>query len=238
MHKTIQTRKGKYRYKFVPIYEGVKLIDKTIANENLKLLKQVCDRNGLTFLLYFGTLLGAVREHDFITHDEDIDLIMSKEQMPSFLDMLFQLREVGFELARFEYRGFLSIIRKGEYIDIYFYQPYPSDPQLNYCCMDVWEKKYNEDVAPITFLGNTYMAPADYRGYLEHQYGPDWQTPVKFYNYERTKLDLLKQYARQYVKALLPHTITERIQARKDRPNLEKYVRRIEEKRKQKAEKK
>ena len=51
MYKTIDTPKGKYRYKFVPIFEGIKPIDKEIANENLKLLKEVCDRNGLQFLL-------------------------------------------------------------------------------------------------------------------------------------------------------------------------------------------
>lgn len=98
MHKTIKTSKGPYTYKFVPIFEGIKPIDKTIANENLQLLKQVCDRNHLTFLLFFGTLLGAVREHGFITHDEDIDLVMLKSDMPAFLAMLFELREVGFEL--------------------------------------------------------------------------------------------------------------------------------------------
>ena len=69
MYKTIDTPKGKYRYKFVPIFEGIKPLNKEIANENLKLLKEVCDRNHLTFLLFFGTLLGAVREHGFITHD-------------------------------------------------------------------------------------------------------------------------------------------------------------------------
>lgn len=231
MKRTIHTSKGKYTYQFVPIYEGIKQIDKTIANENLKLLKEICDRNHLTFLLFFGTLLGAVREHDFITHDEDIDLIMSKESMPAFLDMLFELRESGFELARFERRGFLSIIRKGEYIDIYFYQPYPDDPSLNYCSKEIWERTYNENIAPINFLGSTYMAPADREGYLAYQYGPDWHTPVVFFNYKPSRFGMMKQYALQYIKALLPVTIVEHIQARKDRPNLNKFLDRIREKR-------
>lgn len=231
MYKTISTPKGKYKYKFIPIYEGVKKIDKVIANENLKLLKEVCDKHHLTFLLYFGTLLGAVREQDFITHDEDIDLIMDKKDMPAFLAMLFDLREVGFELARYERRGFLSIIRKGEYIDMYFYQPYPDDPTLNYCCLDVWEKQYNEEIAPMEFLGNTYMAPKDYQGYLEHQYGKNWGTPVQFFNYEMSKFGLLKQYLMQYVKSLLPSAVVEYIQSKKDRPNLDKYLKRIHDKR-------
>ena len=231
MYKTISTPKGKYKYKFIPIYEGVKKIDKQIANENLILLKEVCDKHHLTFLLYFGTLLGAVREHDFITHDEDIDLIMDKKDMPAFLAMLFDLRQVGFELARYERRGFLSIIRKGEYIDMYFYQPYPDDPTLNYCCLDVWEKKYNEEIAPMEFLGNTYMAPKDYQGYLEHQYGKNWGTPIKFFNYEMSKVSLMKQYLMQYVKSLLPPAVVEYIQSKKDRPNLDKYLKRINDKR-------
>ena len=231
MYKTISTPKGKYKYKFIPIYEGVKKIDKQIANENLILLKEVCDKHHLTFLLYFGTLLGAVREHDFITHDEDIDLIMDKKDMPAFLAMLFDLRQVGFELARYERRGFLSIIRKGEYIDMYFYQPYPDDPTLNYCCLDVWEKKYNEEIAPMEFLGNTYMAPKDYQGYLEHQYGKNWGTPIQFFNYEMSKVSLMKQYLMQYVKSLLPPAVVEYIQSKKDRPNLDKYLKRINDKR-------
>jgi len=149
MYQTISTSKGKYRYRFVPIFEGFKLIDKKIANENLQLLKRICERNQLQFILMFGTLLGAVREHDFIDHDEDIDLVMDKKDLPAFLDMLFELRENGFEMARYERRGFLSIIRKGEYIDIYFFQPYPEDSELRYCCQDICEKRFVEELAPV-----------------------------------------------------------------------------------------
>ena len=90
-----------YRYKFVPIFQGIKRIDKKIARENLVLLKRLCDVAGLKFILFYGSLLGAVREHDFITHDEDIDVVMYKTDMSKFLNMLFDLRKEGFELARY-----------------------------------------------------------------------------------------------------------------------------------------
>ena len=31
--------------------------------------------NDFRFILFFGTLLGAVREHDFIKNDTDIDVV-------------------------------------------------------------------------------------------------------------------------------------------------------------------
>lgn len=80
----------------------------------------MCEDAGITFILFYGTLLGAVREHDFIDHDEDIDLVLFKKDMRKFENQLFKLRECGFEMARYERRGFCSIIRKGEYIDLYF----------------------------------------------------------------------------------------------------------------------
>ena len=74
MKLELHTDKGLYKYKFIPIYQGIKRIDKTIAKENLTILKKVCDDSDLPFILFYGTLLGAIREHDFITHDEDIDI--------------------------------------------------------------------------------------------------------------------------------------------------------------------
>lgn len=231
MHKTIKTSKGPYTYKFVPIFEGIKPIDKTIANENLQLLKQVCDRNHLTFLLFFGTLLGAVREHGFISHDEDIDLVMLKSDMPAFLSMLFELREAGFELARFERRGFLSIIRKGEYIDLYFFAPYRKDPSLMHCCMDICEKKYVEEIAPMEFLGQTYMAPIDYEDYLTHQYGEDWMTPSQKFEFHLSNIQRYKQLAIMYVKELLPVSLLEKLQEKKEQPIVDDFIQKIYAKR-------
>ena len=231
MYKKISTPKGVYKYQFVPIFEGIKPIDKAISNENLKLLKDVCDRNGLNFLLYFGTLLGAVREHDFITHDEDIDLVMLKSDMSAFLSMLFDLRKVGFELARYERRGFLSIIRKGEYIDIYFFAPYKKDPSLMHCCMDICERKFIEEVAPIEFLGNTYLAPIEYEEYLAHQYGDDWRIPSKKFEFGLSKGARLKQLIIMYIKEFIPTPLLEKMQEKKEQPIVDDFIKKIYAKR-------
>lgn len=227
MKLSIPTPRGRYTYRFVPIFEGIKRIDKRQAQENLSLLRDVCERNGLPFLLFFGTLLGAVREHDFIAHDEDIDLVMRKEDMPRFLSLLFELRNLGFEMARYERTGFLSIIRKGEYIDVYFYDVYPLDPSLRFCRQEICRREYVEDTVPYTFLGASYLIPRAWEEFLVYQYGSDWRTPVRYFNYGASRLARLKQWTLQYAKALLPKTFVEKMQSRKDAPQLRARIARL-----------
>lgn len=223
----IDTPIGKYKYKYVPIYLGFKPICKPIAKENLLLLKSVLDEHHLRFILLFGTLLGAVREHDFIAHDEDIDIVMMKEDMPAFLSLLFELREHGFEVARYERRGFLSIIRKGEYIDFSFFQPYPGDKQLRYCCRDICKNQWLDDVIPYPFQGSEFLIPRNYIEYFEFYFGNNWQTPIQTNNYNQPSWVVRKEIAKQYVKVLLPEWLRERLQSRSDKPFLDKWIKRI-----------
>lgn len=229
MRLTINTPLGTYKYKFVPIFEGAKRIDKKQAKENLFLFKDIMDKHGLKFLLAFGTLLGAVREHDFIDHDEDIDLIIMKSDMDRFLSLLFEFRKYGFEVIRYERRGFLSLMRKGEYIDFYFYEPYPENTDLMYCCQDIFPKKLLEDTAPITFLGRNFNAPRDYKKMMEISYGKDWMTPVEKFNFHLSKSERLKQWLKQYIKVLLPVSSVEKRQRKADKPFLTTYIKRIQQ---------
>ena len=108
MFKKIKTTAGVYKYDFRPLFPGIKRINKIIAKENLLLVKNILDKEELPFMLAYGTLLGAVREHDFIAHDEDIDLIVMKEYFDHFVALLFIFRTKGFEVVRYEQKGFLS----------------------------------------------------------------------------------------------------------------------------------
>lgn len=227
MELKIDTEKGVYKYKFIPIYQGIKRIDKTIAQENLEILKDICDKSKLKFILFYGTLLGAVREHNFISHDEDIDVVMYKSDMTHFLNLLFDLREAGFELARYESRGFLSIIRRNEYIDVYFYEPYMGDTNLWYSCQDICKKEFVLDLIPYLFLGKEYLVPRNYVQYLEYYFGADWQIPIQIFDYNKSRIAIIKEFSTQYIKALLPKRIVMRYQNKGDKIKLAKWINKI-----------
>lgn len=49
-----------------------------VSLEILKKVADVCDSQGLKYSLAWGTLIGAVRHHDYIPWDDDVDIIMSR----------------------------------------------------------------------------------------------------------------------------------------------------------------
>lgn len=52
----------------------------------LQEIDRVCKCAGLTYYMYSGTLLGAVRHKGFIPWDDDIDLVMMRDQYEKFPD--------------------------------------------------------------------------------------------------------------------------------------------------------
>lgn len=45
----------------------------------LKVIIEICKRHGLTYYVYGGTLLGAIRHHGFIPWDDDVDIAMPRK---------------------------------------------------------------------------------------------------------------------------------------------------------------
>lgn len=188
----IKTSNGKIKYRIHPLYLGIKRINKYIAKENLLLLKRVVDKNNIFFGLIAGTLLGAVREHDFIDHDEDIDLCFLEEDKQRVFSILPELLQVGFEIARYDRRGLMSIIRKGEYIDLYFFANYSK--RIRTCSGWCIPERFLLDTCELAFQEESFKAPKDYIEYLEYEYGSNWNTPIPYsdFNVSSWKIKLFE----------------------------------------------
>jgi len=94
----IKTNNGIFEFNEVEFKNGIKKINLDISKKNLLDLKKILDKNDIYFGLIYGTLLGAIREKNFIAHDEDTDIFMLEEDKTQVLNILNILVYNGFEV--------------------------------------------------------------------------------------------------------------------------------------------
>ncbi len=68
------------------------------GNNSLAAYNRVAEKLGIKFDVMFGTLLGVYRDHSFIPHDDDIDMVCDIKHLNQKL--LDTLREEGFKIER------------------------------------------------------------------------------------------------------------------------------------------
>jgi len=137
--------------------------DLVVCKRNLMDIKEVLDENGIVFWLFYGTLLGAIRDGDFIRHDTDTDLGFYFESKENFYIIVDRLIEKRFRLYRTTCGdNLVSVIRDDEYVDCAFF------------------KKENlpfTEMKTINFLGAEFRIPDNAEKLFVDWYG-EWQDPV------------------------------------------------------------
>jgi hypothetical protein len=135
----------------------------------------------------YGTLLGAIREQDFIGHDSDVDLgYVSRHKHP--LDVIresFRLQrhlwERGYSIDRYSAAAFKVAVREadGAVRGLDVFGGYFLNGRL-YLMGEIGTPFEEEWVFPLgtcTFAGRTLPAPARPEKLLEATYGPNWKVP-------------------------------------------------------------
>lgn len=74
---------------------------KEIVLSVLVRIDRICRENGLTYMLCYGTLLGAVRHQGFIPWDDDVDIIMPREDYDA-LSRLIRAENLGLNFISIE----------------------------------------------------------------------------------------------------------------------------------------
>lgn len=177
MTNKINTKKGVITYEEKIPVSGTKRLNIKIATENLLDIKKILDAHSIKFGLIYGTLLGAIREGNFIKHDEDIDLFILDEHKEDLLCILDEIIDAGFQVLRYD-KKLLSISRNEEYIDFYFFRK--SNFGVRKCDVGLKAKaKYLEQTKDFLFLGEFFQVPSKSESFLVDLYGKNWKTPIK-----------------------------------------------------------
>jgi len=121
---------------------------KEIVNGVLSYIKEFCRKNNITYYLAYGSLLGAVRHKGFIPWDDDVDIIMDRENFERFTSCMRQENHPYYKLAwlteqkeydlplpkvvdtrtELEQAGRKSNLRIGAWVDILIIDDVPDDP--------------------------------------------------------------------------------------------------------------
>lgn len=159
-------------------YENASIIDSNIARNNLLSFKKILDEHHVQFLIMHGTLLGAIREHDFIKHDIDIDTCVINEN--ALIELIPLLKEKGLLLCRHIPHVIYTFIKDNVYIDVYIVNKLQGLIRPFYVryLERIIPRKYFIMPGKIKFIGETFRIPNHSLQLLEFWYGENWRTPI------------------------------------------------------------
>lgn len=179
------------------------MINSTYKN-NCQQFFELLIQNDIKFWLMAGTLLGAVRERNFINHDADIDIAIWIEDKQKFLDVIknsdwqfFQIwrREIGitrhgFERSQSKIDVFL-MDKDDKFAYLYSYMKNHFSP--------VWDTEWRikfpiqlfNEIIPYNISDIKCFIPKEAEKILALHYTKDWQTPdIKWNNAKIPSVDI------------------------------------------------
>ena len=172
----------KVSYKYVDFSTPCKL-NGEIALKDLKDIKRVLDKEKIIFWLIGGTLLGVIRDNDWIKWDQDVDLAVYNEDLipkyntlkESFMSLGFIFRDaqkpVGTKINLYRYRQKNSI-------DGLFLDPNYKNNKYRLSRKRQHPRKYFENYGTIKFKEMFFRIPYPPEKYLASMY-KKWKTPIK-----------------------------------------------------------
>lgn len=153
-------------------------LNKDACTYILTTIYKVFNLYNIDFFLVFGTLLGAYRDKDFISHDTDIDLGILYKDLNNLINSVPDIEKYGIKLKR-NSPELLSFVYESDYIDIYVFNKDDSDPKYYRCSVyNIESFQIDNGFTKIEFLGQYFNTVNDIEKYLIRHYGNDWNEPI------------------------------------------------------------
>jgi hypothetical protein len=151
----------------------------------------ILDFNNIPYVLFAGTLLGAIRENNFLSNDvKDTDIAVDEEhywKIRAIFD--YQVtekqckwgailrKELSIHSCDNNYKvDIFAMETIGDKYTVYSYKPNPQDRRWNHEWRAFFTKEAFFPVNKIEFLGREVSVPNDFDKVLTEEYG-DWRTP-------------------------------------------------------------
>jgi len=201
----IKTSKGLFDYHQHLLYFGTKTICKDRMMENLNILSVYLDKIDINWGPAFGTLIGIVRNDDFLPWSPCFDIYILKEDEERFKDVLWLLKEVGFNLVRYERRGLYFLERNGEYIKTFVLRKISTEIRHT-GGSDFIHETYLQNTTKWNFRGIDFNVPQQLDEYLTFQYG-NWVIPKQTVFYRLNKIVRWYSWLKKSIQDNLPDNI-------------------------------
>ena len=155
----------------------------------LKIINQLLHLHNINYWLYAGTLLGIIRDNDFIIGDTDVDIgVWSTPGVQEKLELI--LTENGFikiwkyscegkiREQRFEYNGvgidFYYFLKTQKYS---YASAFQDDDKGYYLIEEIYDIDTFNNLTTVKINGIDLCIPVNYEHVFESLYG-DWKTPI------------------------------------------------------------
>ncbi len=176
-------------------------IDPKLIMKDVKDVMAVFAKHKTPLYLSYGAVLGAVRNKDFITWDDDIDFdVIDKIDYKTrkaigweLFDLGFTPQNIGFNVfGRIEpgeigYNGTpetgLLVFERNFKFSIFFYERmnnlYVCTPKFQALTLINIPVKFHLNHDKVKLHGVWFETPGPVKEYLAHVYGKDWKTPIR-----------------------------------------------------------
>lgn len=142
---------------------------KQLEIDILDYVVEICDKNNIKYFLSYGTLLGAVRHHGFIPWDDDIDLVMMRDDYNRFIEIVAKHPDSRYRVLSPKDNGYYYTFVKVVDTHTTVVEEQVEDMPINGVWVDVFPldnvKSINSVHTRICYLLNKCRAAAIYKAF-------------------------------------------------------------------------